>query len=180
MQQLARKISEAEGLQKPLAWQTVQQWERGDSAPARRRMALVLRLLEIDGAAPQVSEPPAPYGAVPPEYRQLLEDLNVLAQSRRSAFLDQIHQAAEEAREIREQTLREAHPPGKVAAARRPPTTRRTATTTVTWGDGNRHQGSLPLLVPSRDPFTAAPSDREAKFYERVERAPKADAGERV
>jgi hypothetical protein len=122
-------------------------------------------------AAPGVAEPPRPYESVPPEYRQLLDDLSVLAPSRRSAILDQIHPAAEEAREIREQALREV-PAGKVAAARRPQTSHNT--TAMTWGDGNRRQASLPLLVPTRDPFTAAPSYREAKFYERVEQAPKA------
>lgn len=120
-----------------------------------------------------VAEAPPPYLALPLEYLQAIENLRVLGQSQRSSFLDQLHQAAELAREIRADERRKDPEQGKVAAARRSHTTRR-ATTSMKWGDGNRQQTSLPLLVPTRDPFTAAPSDREAKFYERVEHAPKA------
>lgn len=48
MERLAREVSEAEGLAKPLTWQAVQQWENGTSAPKRTRMTLVARLLELD------------------------------------------------------------------------------------------------------------------------------------
>jgi len=47
MERLAAEISEAEGLSKTLSWQTVQQWERGDSAPKRKRMETVARLLDL-------------------------------------------------------------------------------------------------------------------------------------
>jgi phage repressor protein C with HTH and peptisase S24 domain len=45
MERLAAEISAAEGLEKPLSWQTVQQWEAGKSAPKRTRMKLVTQLL---------------------------------------------------------------------------------------------------------------------------------------
>lgn len=47
MRQLAEAVSRAEGQAKPLAWQTVQQWESGVSAPKRKRMAIVAQLLEL-------------------------------------------------------------------------------------------------------------------------------------
>lgn len=54
MTDLAEKVSEIEGLKKPLTWQTVQQWENGKSAPKRKRMQIVLELLGLatDNAAP--------------------------------------------------------------------------------------------------------------------------------
>ena len=74
MEQLAKAVSEAENLAKPLAWQTIQQWERGDSAPKRSRMPVVERLLgltpepptERGNASPQISEEPAPYNTAAP------------------------------------------------------------------------------------------------------------------
>ncbi|MDN8617831.1 XRE family transcriptional regulator [Variovorax ginsengisoli] len=49
MEKLAEEVSKAEGLTKPLAWQTVQQWEKeGGTAPKRKRMEIVARLLRID------------------------------------------------------------------------------------------------------------------------------------
>lgn len=54
MRQLAEAVSRAERLAKPLAWQTVQQWESGVSAPKRKRMATVVRLLELDAPAAPV------------------------------------------------------------------------------------------------------------------------------
>lgn len=63
MERLAREISEAEGLAKPLTWQTVQQWENGASAPKRTRMELVRQLLTLD--------PPAKKGEV---YHRVTED----------------------------------------------------------------------------------------------------------
>src|SRR4051812_26855123 len=56
MKQLAEAVSRAEGLAKPLVWQTVQQWESGVSAPKRVRMATVARLLELD--MPAAALPP--------------------------------------------------------------------------------------------------------------------------
>jgi transcriptional regulator with XRE-family HTH domain len=52
-ERLAAAVSELEGLTKPLAWQTVQQWENGVSAPARKRLphvaaALGLTLQELN------------------------------------------------------------------------------------------------------------------------------------
>ncbi|WP_312305157.1 XRE family transcriptional regulator [Pulveribacter sp.] len=58
MEDLAARISAAEGLPKPLAWQTVQQWEReGGTAPKRKRMEVVAELFgmsvaELLGEAP--------------------------------------------------------------------------------------------------------------------------------
>ncbi|CAN7363800.1 helix-turn-helix domain-containing protein [Acidovorax sp. LjRoot118] len=45
MEQLAREISKAEKSAKPLAWQTIQQWEAGKSAPKRTRLDLVKKIL---------------------------------------------------------------------------------------------------------------------------------------
>jgi transcriptional regulator with XRE-family HTH domain len=42
---LAAKVSELEGAKKPLAWQTVQQWENGGSAPKRTRLGYVAKAL---------------------------------------------------------------------------------------------------------------------------------------
>jgi phage repressor protein C with HTH and peptisase S24 domain len=47
MERLAQEVSKAEKLAKPLAWQTVQQWEAGLSAPKRRRMETVASLLGL-------------------------------------------------------------------------------------------------------------------------------------
>lgn len=44
-QRLAEAVSAAEGLNKTLAWQTVQQWENGVSAPKRTRMPFVAQAL---------------------------------------------------------------------------------------------------------------------------------------
>ena len=44
-QRLAEAVSTAEGLNKTLAWQTVQQWENGVSAPKRTRMPFVAQAL---------------------------------------------------------------------------------------------------------------------------------------
>lgn len=51
MEQLAKQISEAEQSAKPLAWQTIQQWEAGRSAPKRTRLDLVKKIL---GMAPEM------------------------------------------------------------------------------------------------------------------------------
>lgn len=52
MERLATEVSKAEKTKKILAWQTVQQWERGKSAPKRTRLSTVARLLGVDlGAA---------------------------------------------------------------------------------------------------------------------------------
>lgn len=46
-QRLADEVSKREGLSKPLAWQTVQQWENGVSAPARKRLPFVAEALGL-------------------------------------------------------------------------------------------------------------------------------------
>ena len=49
MQHLASEVSKAEALSKPLTWQTVQQWEKeGGTAPRRKRMETVAKLLGLD------------------------------------------------------------------------------------------------------------------------------------
>lgn len=44
---LAEEVSAREGLTKPLAWQTVQQWENGVSAPTRKRLPHVAAALGL-------------------------------------------------------------------------------------------------------------------------------------
>lgn len=46
-ERLAAEVSKREGLPKPLAWQTVQQWENAKSAPARKRLPFVADALGI-------------------------------------------------------------------------------------------------------------------------------------
>lgn len=46
MELLAAKVSDAEGLAKPLTWQTVQQWEKA-TAPKRKRLEIVANLLGL-------------------------------------------------------------------------------------------------------------------------------------
>jgi transcriptional regulator with XRE-family HTH domain len=48
MEQLAKLISEAENNPKPLAWQTIQQWESGRSAPKRTRLDVVKKILDMN------------------------------------------------------------------------------------------------------------------------------------
>lgn len=49
MQHLASEVSKAEALATPLTWQTVQQWEKeGGTAPRRKRMETVAKLLGLD------------------------------------------------------------------------------------------------------------------------------------
>lgn len=45
LERLAEEVSKREELAKPLAWQTVQQWENGVSAPARKRLPFVAAAL---------------------------------------------------------------------------------------------------------------------------------------
>ena len=45
-QDLADRVSEREGLARPLTWQTVQQWEK-KTAPKRKRVQIVAELLGI-------------------------------------------------------------------------------------------------------------------------------------
>lgn len=46
-EKLAARVSELEQLRKPLAWQTVQQWENGNSIPRTRRLAYIAAALDI-------------------------------------------------------------------------------------------------------------------------------------
>lgn len=48
MEQLAKKVAEEERAAKPLAWQTVQQWEKeGGTAPKRKRLEIVAKLFDM-------------------------------------------------------------------------------------------------------------------------------------
>lgn len=129
------------------------------------------RGLRIAGTSPEPAAdspppPPAPDLMLTPRIQQLLRDLDDLAPSKASKLIDQIHQEAEEAREAaRHQEAKR----GKVAALR---TTITKASATVSWGDGNERQTSLPLTTV-KDPFTAAPGERESALYSRIERVPK-------
>lgn len=61
MEQLAVRIAEAEGLPKPLAWQTIQQWEKeGGTAPKRKRLEAVAQVFGITVAELMGSSPSAP------------------------------------------------------------------------------------------------------------------------
>lgn len=61
---LARYVSEAEGLTKHLSWQTVQQWERpGGTAPKRTRLPFVAKAFGVQPEVLLGSTPaPAPIG----------------------------------------------------------------------------------------------------------------------
>lgn len=73
MEELAARVSEAEGLPKPLAWQTIQQWEReGGTAPKRQRMEVVSKVFgmavnELMGVSGRENTEPGPQlrGRVP-------------------------------------------------------------------------------------------------------------------
>lgn len=158
MQKLADEVSDREGLPEGmrLNWQAVQQWENGKAAPKRTRMDIVRELLGLAAAPEQVIEP---------NYAQLLRDLEDLAPSRRSKFIDQIHQAAEEAREAAAHLAARE----RVMAARKGSDKARAS---LSYGDGNTRQRTLPLTRVA-DPFTAEPDARESAFYDRLERAPK-------
>lgn len=71
MERLAAEVSKAEGLKKPLSWQTVQQWENGNSAPRRDRMMTVMEVLGVapsyPRAVPARATEATPYGAKEPE-----------------------------------------------------------------------------------------------------------------
>lgn len=47
MERLAQEISAAEGATKVLAWQTIQQWESGNTGPQRKRMQAVAQVLDL-------------------------------------------------------------------------------------------------------------------------------------
>lgn len=109
-----------------------------------------------------VTGAPSPLVSLPPEYRQLLIDLEDLLPRERSKWMDSIHQAAEYAREIREHA-KKAQPSAVAHALREKPR----ATTSARYGDGNERQQALPLAVV-QDPFTAPPSEREGEWYRQL------------
>lgn len=97
-----------------------------------------------------------------PEIAQLLLDLADLPPRARSAYIDQVHQAAEAAREAHAHLSERTKTPVALAAK-----TVRKATLTFSRGDGNPLQSSLVLQVVP-DPFSAAPSEREQAFYNSI------------
>ncbi|MCA0214550.1 MAG: hypothetical protein LCH79_15400 [Proteobacteria bacterium] len=155
--------------------QVVKNWEsRGVSQRGALKLAQVSDVvagwvLTGEGAAPSLKPVGAPSPAVslPPEYRQLLIDLEDLLPRERSKWIDSIHQAAEYAREIREHA-KKAQPSAVAHALREKPR----ASASAKYGDGNERQQALPLAVV-QDPFTAPPSERESHLYDAFKRAPK-------
>lgn len=122
-------------------------------------------------AGATASEPEAVYRVeLAPEYRQLLQDLEDLAPARRSKIIDQVHQAAEEAREAAAHFASRE----KANAYARHPKAR--SATTVGYGDGNRRQQALPLTTVD-DPFTAQPDERESALYSQLARVPREPHG---
>lgn len=81
MEELAAKVSEIEGLTKPLAWQTVQQWEKnGGTAPKRKRLEAVAQLfgMPVSALLGEVSTTPGAAGnatasMAPPTLAQALK-----------------------------------------------------------------------------------------------------------
>lgn len=110
---------------------------------------------------------PSPAISLPPEYRQLLIDLEDLLPRERSKWIDSIHQAAEYAREIREHSRKTTPSPIAHALREKP-----RASASAKYGDGNERQQALPLAVV-QDPFTAPPSERESKLYDSFKKAPR-------
>jgi hypothetical protein len=116
--------------------------------------------------------PPPPPAALSAVHRQLIKDLEDLPPAKASKFIDMIHQAAEDAREAADHLAARRKTP--VTAAARKSTGKHVAT--ISWGDGNQRQASLPLATV-RDPFTAAPSERESALYRRIAKASKEPKG---
>lgn len=93
MQRLAKEVSDAEGLAKPLTWQTVQQWENGTSAPKRTRMELVRRLLAIEVKREQKGEV---FHRLSPGEQAMLENYRKLLDKDRKAIDAEVAAKAEE------------------------------------------------------------------------------------
>jgi transcriptional regulator with XRE-family HTH domain len=141
MERLAKEISDAEQLTKPLAWQTVQQWENGTSAPKRTRMALVRRLLRLD--EPTAQEPKgALFEKVMPEEWEMLQNYRKLLDKDRKAVDAEIAAKAEE-RQAEADELFARYGVAK-AAARTNARGRRPATTTADPADPAHKQRPLP------------------------------------
>jgi transcriptional regulator with XRE-family HTH domain len=94
MERLAKEISDAEGLAKPLAWQTIQQWENGASAPKRTRMALVKRLLGLDVEDARAKGDV--YETLTADEQAMLKNYRKLLDKDRKAFDGEIAAKAEE------------------------------------------------------------------------------------
>ncbi len=79
-EQLAARVSELEGLAKPLAWQTVQQWENGTTVPRHRRLQHVAAALEIPledlmgTSAPSAKESSDTYAAASWPFQMITRD----------------------------------------------------------------------------------------------------------
>lgn len=96
MERLAKEISSAEGLKKELAWQTVQQWENGTSAPKRTRMGLVKQLLDIEERKPAPNAPGQRFDELKPEEQAMLNNYRVLLDKDRDALNKKIEELARE------------------------------------------------------------------------------------
>lgn len=95
MERLAKEISEAEGLAKPLAWQTIQQWENGTSAPKRTRMALVRRLLDL-AADDSAGAKGVVFESLTADEQAMLKNYRKLLDKDRKAFDSEMAAKAEE------------------------------------------------------------------------------------
>lgn len=175
MEKLAQEVSDAEGLAKPLTWQTVQQWEDGKSAPKRTRMELVKRLLKIEpaGVTPPALQDPE-MAELAHKYYDILIALEYIREDKLTGIRKLILDAAQDARATAAHVKAREEKQRDTAHARGGGTGK--SSTSMSYGDGNRRQRSLPLTtVP--DPFTAEPSEREAALYHRIERSPKEPHG---
>lgn len=113
MARLAEEVSQAEGLPKPLTWQTVQQWEKeGGTAPKRKRLAAVAQALGVDAAmlagidGSSVHEL-APKAETSHEHRYvsdsqwaLLQDFEILPEDDKASLRDTLHAKAANVRRV--------------------------------------------------------------------------------
>jgi transcriptional regulator with XRE-family HTH domain len=95
MERLAKEVSDAEGLAKPLTWQAVQQWENGTSAPKRTRMQVVKRLLKLDEAE-RAAQKGEVFEALSPSELAMLENYRKLLDKDRKAIDLEVAAKAEE------------------------------------------------------------------------------------
>lgn len=126
--------------------------------------------LLADGAPDAQHVRPTAHLVTDPELRQAmddLQDLQTLDPDTRAKLLSDLHNAADRARAIAERANAQRKP--VKAALQRGGGGGKKSTLTVTVGDGNPLQASLPL-VSCPDPFAAQPSQRELELYERIAR----------